>query len=56
MQEAVPVRAKGVHFIRMSPAFNTVHSLIVGFATEKIRKRVMNVLLNVLLNDWHVHF
>lgn len=38
-QEAVPVRPQRVHFIRMSPSFNTLYNLIVGFATDKIRNR-----------------
>ena len=43
-QEALPVRPQSVHFIQMPSSVNTVYSLIMGFATDKIKKRVSSNL------------
>jgi len=38
-QEAAPLRPQSLHFINMSSSLNTVYSLIMGFASDKIKKR-----------------
>ena len=39
-KEAAPLRPQSLHFINMSSSLNTVYSLIMGFASDKIKKRV----------------
>jgi len=38
-QEAAPLRPQSLHFINMSSSLNTVYSMIMGFASDKIKKR-----------------
>jgi len=38
-QEAVPLRPQNVHFIRVPASFSAVYNIIIGFTTEKIKKR-----------------
>jgi len=52
-QEALPIRPQSVHFIQMPSSVNTLYNLIMGFATEKIKKRfkVHKSDLNTLYKD-----
>lgn len=40
IQDAYPIRQKGMHFINPSGSFDTLFKIFYGFMTEKIKKRV----------------
>lgn len=40
IQEAYPIRQKGIHFINPSPIFDTMFKIFYSFMSSKIRKRI----------------
>lgn len=44
IQDAYPIRQKGMHFINPSSGFDTLFKIFYGFMSEKIKKRVRDWL------------
>lgn len=40
IQEAYPIRQKGIHFINPSSSFDTIYKIFYNFMSSKIKKRV----------------
>ena len=43
IQDAYPIRQKGMHFINPSGGFDALFKIFYGFMSEKIKQRVSNV-------------
>lgn len=52
IQEAYPIRQKGMHFINPMPGFESLFKIFHGFLSEKIKKRTF---VHGSLEDLHKH-
>lgn len=52
IQDAYPVRQKGIHFINPSGVFDAVFKIFYGFLSDKIKQRVSETK-RVLLSFYH---
>lgn len=47
IQEAYPIRQKGIHFVNPSSGFDALFKIFFSFMTDKIKKRVCEIFLLV---------